>query len=797
VALSLSWLNYTGQPQVALVQDVSPCPPVLKSCRSDDPFFAGQPNLNAVTWNPADKGPDATLSADNLTWSAGPGANSYRNVRATQAGSGKIYFEVHYDAANWHAAVGLADLSATLSDYLGSDVHAFGYFNSGAVLGVGGYGFASYTAGDVIGVALDVTAGKAWFAKNNAWQEGDPAAGTGGISTAFTYPIVSIDGTGDSVTGRFSAASQSYAPPTGFSPMEAVSGTTVQADGSAAGAGAAFGDAIAVAQASGSAAGIGAAAATGRALASASGTGAGSAASSASGVAIAIATGTATGSGEQGPELILDGNGDSVANWTAGFNSTVTSTGGRVRVATPGSSYAYQTFTTVAGRTYRLRFSSFYVSGSAAPQVLVGSGGENTLDLYVGATSPGTVDATFIASSASTTISLTSGGAPGTVEFDDISVREAVSAQAVAIVRSSGQSGGIGAASGAATALARSSGTASGTGTGAGAGQADARSSGSAAGIGAAAGTGQALATASGAGSGTGAGAGQGIAINRSAGAGGGNGAAQGNGVAVSQSSGNAAGTGQSAGATSGETVRQAAGDAAGTGAATATTATTIQASGTASGSGSAGAAGVAVASQTGSASGAGNAAGQSVAIVAASGNASATGAGSASGSALTNAAGSASGSGQGSATTTGTFPGSGNATAQGGGDAAGIITVSASGTASGFGSTNVIDARAIFATAGNAGGSGNAAGVATAKAEASGAAAGDGSANAGSATSSAATGNAGGVGIAAGSVIELSVALPTKDTFGRAANDSFDAARKTGTFSGPRAATFKSWRRG
>ena len=42
---------------------------------------------------------------------------------------------------------------------------------------------ASYTVGDIIGVALDCTNSKLYFSKNGAWQEsGNPSSGSNGIS---------------------------------------------------------------------------------------------------------------------------------------------------------------------------------------------------------------------------------------------------------------------------------------------------------------------------------------------------------------------------------------------------------------------------------------------------------------------------------------------------------------------------------------------------------------------------------------------------------------------------------------
>jgi hypothetical protein len=79
---------------------------------------------------------------------------------------------------------------------------------------------ATYTTGDVIGVAFDADTGKVWFAKNNTWQaSGNPASGTSPATTLTTgdtwVPIFGgyQSGVWDANFGQRPFA---YTPPSGF-----------------------------------------------------------------------------------------------------------------------------------------------------------------------------------------------------------------------------------------------------------------------------------------------------------------------------------------------------------------------------------------------------------------------------------------------------------------------------------------------------------------------------------------------------------------------------------------------------
>jgi len=82
---------------------------------------------------------------------------------------------------------------------------------------------STYTAADLIGVALDLDNGKVWFSKNGVWQaSGDPAAGTNAAFTditgsdGWTFAVSGYGSGGDNCHANFGQRPFIYTPPTGF-----------------------------------------------------------------------------------------------------------------------------------------------------------------------------------------------------------------------------------------------------------------------------------------------------------------------------------------------------------------------------------------------------------------------------------------------------------------------------------------------------------------------------------------------------------------------------------------------------
>ncbi len=174
-----------------------------------------------------------TLTAGGLT-STNPGGDGWMMDRAVGSGrtSGKFYFEMTVNVAGnsgQSTCMGVVNTAAAyFLSYIGIDANGWGYIWNGdkAHSGSSSAFGASYTNGDVIGCAFDITAGKVWFSKNGTWQaSGDPAAGTNEAYSGLSgrlMPAIALYYNADSVTVAFADADLTYAPPTGFVAWEQV-----------------------------------------------------------------------------------------------------------------------------------------------------------------------------------------------------------------------------------------------------------------------------------------------------------------------------------------------------------------------------------------------------------------------------------------------------------------------------------------------------------------------------------------------------------------------------------------------
>ncbi len=172
--------------------------------------------ITYATWNPSDKSSNITLSNGNL--SATAGATTWSNMRSTiGVSSGKWYWETTPNNTDGTGVVnemmGVANSSATLTNYLGSDANGWAYYgNSGVSINNSNqvaYG-ATYNLNDVIGVALDMDAGTITFYKNCSSQ-GQAFSGLTGTQYAghgmFQF---------DTSTTNFGASAFSCTVPSGY-----------------------------------------------------------------------------------------------------------------------------------------------------------------------------------------------------------------------------------------------------------------------------------------------------------------------------------------------------------------------------------------------------------------------------------------------------------------------------------------------------------------------------------------------------------------------------------------------------
>jgi hypothetical protein len=129
-----------------------------------------------------------SLSNGNLEYTSG---GQYRSAFSTFAvTTGKWYFEGTVTNLSGDALIGIASGSLPTGSYLGSTSTSWSYagafgdkWNNGGSSSFG----ATFTNGDVIGVAFDADTGKLWFSKNGVWQaSGNPASSS---NPAFTVPV--------------------------------------------------------------------------------------------------------------------------------------------------------------------------------------------------------------------------------------------------------------------------------------------------------------------------------------------------------------------------------------------------------------------------------------------------------------------------------------------------------------------------------------------------------------------------------------------------------------------------------
>jgi hypothetical protein len=208
----IEYIGVRGGDKVALVSIEEAAPP--------------EPTI----WNPADKHADITLSSGDLVATRTAQTVIRANARSTNPKtSGKHYWEVTVEAITTPpsaAFIATAIASDLLSGLLGSDDNTAAYFGDGFVSnGINSTTIATYTAGDVLGCAIDLDAGEGWFSKNGVFASGDPVTGTGPHFT-FTagttiYPALMFRNSTDELTANFGATAFNTSPPTGFSAWDA------------------------------------------------------------------------------------------------------------------------------------------------------------------------------------------------------------------------------------------------------------------------------------------------------------------------------------------------------------------------------------------------------------------------------------------------------------------------------------------------------------------------------------------------------------------------------------------------
>ena len=144
--------------------------------------------LNPLVYNTSNKvygfGNTAITSSPN-------NSGEWQSTQTTLgASTGKYYCEIKMNAiGNYHnLGVGyqpnITNVTSTLN--IGELSGSFGYRNNGGTLNSGSTGtsLSTYTTGDIIGVAMDLTNSKLYFSKNGTWENsGNPESGATGTGS--------------------------------------------------------------------------------------------------------------------------------------------------------------------------------------------------------------------------------------------------------------------------------------------------------------------------------------------------------------------------------------------------------------------------------------------------------------------------------------------------------------------------------------------------------------------------------------------------------------------------------------
>ena len=168
---------------------------------------------NYAALNPNDKAlANIAISNGNLT--ATGSATNYGVRGSFGVTSGSWYYEASVNGTAV-PAIGIAT-SGWVLDYVGDGVGAgnIGYHANGIIYSNGvavQSGLASYTSGDIVGVAYNVTSGSIQFYKNNV-AIGTAVTGFAGLNI---FPAVSTQ-TSTVVNVNFGQRPFTYTPPTGF-----------------------------------------------------------------------------------------------------------------------------------------------------------------------------------------------------------------------------------------------------------------------------------------------------------------------------------------------------------------------------------------------------------------------------------------------------------------------------------------------------------------------------------------------------------------------------------------------------
>ena len=185
-------------------------------------------------WSAADAAANGmTLSNGGLTVTHS-GAAAWGTIRSSiSKTSGKLYVEwlVSSASPDNEQLFGLANAAFAIGSYLGSSSYSAGASNAGQYANPGGTvnytsNLAAPAQNDVYMMAVDFSVGNVWLGRNNVWSNSSnpvtgalPWASLNMVTAGPLFVALSLYDPGSGVwTLQPTAASQKYAPPSGFTP---------------------------------------------------------------------------------------------------------------------------------------------------------------------------------------------------------------------------------------------------------------------------------------------------------------------------------------------------------------------------------------------------------------------------------------------------------------------------------------------------------------------------------------------------------------------------------------------------
>jgi hypothetical protein len=177
-----------------------------------------------ATWNSSDKGANITLSGGNLVAQHTAAATNHFARATLGKARGTWYWEITIGAATAAETLGVANATVATTALLGATAHSLAYRRDGAIR----YNattlstVATYTTGDVIGVAMDCTTRSVAFYKNGVLVY---TVASASVPNGALYPVAgSTTSSTGTFTANFGASAWVHTPPVGHVAMETSAG---------------------------------------------------------------------------------------------------------------------------------------------------------------------------------------------------------------------------------------------------------------------------------------------------------------------------------------------------------------------------------------------------------------------------------------------------------------------------------------------------------------------------------------------------------------------------------------------